>query len=238
MRSNAATTSRPQSGPQIVRKDAWVPEALKRFVPRSELGRYVRECLQYLPGHMAAELVDRVGRVVVIESSLGLRHFRGARWTGLLWDVADATLVQDFGVVGCRVVTNAAAQYISDTFIAAGSPLCVSFNYHGIGTFSSAGAELVTETACYSEFGSVYVTNSIRATGVQTRGASANIYRSVGTNTVDNPIGVMEHGLFSYPGMASSSVATMLDRTAFAVVNLASGDSLQSTYELTITAGG
>jgi hypothetical protein len=45
---------------------------------------------------------------------------------------------------------------------------------------------------------------------------------------------VTEHGLFS-----ASSAGTLWDRTTFSAINLvgASGDALQSTYTLTITAG-
>jgi hypothetical protein len=61
------------------------------------------------------------------------------------------------------------------------------------------------------------------------------VYRSVGTNTLDSGTpAVTEHGLFS-----ASTTGTLLDRTVFAAINLigANGDSLQSTYSFTLTAG-
>jgi hypothetical protein len=37
---------------------------------------------------------------------------------------------------------------------------------------------------------------------------------------------------------AASAANTLLDRSVFSVVNLASGDSLQATYVLTCNSGG
>ena len=63
----------------------------------------------------------------------------------------------------------------------------------------------------------------------------ANILQTIGTNTVDGAITVEEHGLFS---QAATGGGTLWDRTTFAVINLAIGDSLQSTYEATLNSGG
>jgi hypothetical protein len=52
---------------------------------------------------------------------------------------------------------------------------------------------------------------------------------------VDGAAAVTEHGVFD---QASNAGGVMLDRSVFSAVNLASGDSLQSTYELTCTSGG
>ena len=52
------------------------------------------------------------------------------------------------------------------------------------------------------------------------------------TNTVDGAAAVTEHGIFS-----AASGGILLDRSVFSVINLASGDSIQSTYQLTFTAG-
>ena len=47
---------------------------------------------------------------------------------------------------------------------------------------------------------------------------------------------ITEHGVFD---QASTAGGTLLDRTLFSVINLsgAGGDTLESTYELTFTAG-
>ena len=80
-----------------------------------------------------------------------------------------------------------------------------------------------------------YTPDSTRATGTTTEGASANVYRTVGTNTVDASVAITEHGIFS---QAATGGGTLLDRSLFSAVNLASGDSLQSTYDATFSAGG
>ena len=70
-----------------------------------------------------------------------------------------------------------------------------------------------------------------RTDGTGVEGATANIYRSVGTITATAARAVVEHGLFS-----AETAGTMMDRSLFSVVNLANGDSLQFTYEATFNA--
>jgi hypothetical protein len=70
-----------------------------------------------------------------------------------------------------------------------------------------------------------------RATGTQTESA-ANAYQSVGTIAYTSTKAVTEHGLFN-----DSSAGTLMDRTVFSAINVVSGDSIQFTYTLTLTAG-
>ena len=58
-----------QSGLQIIRRDAWVPDGLparlRQCAPQSELGRIVRECSRYLPAEVAAGLTERISASAV-----------------------------------------------------------------------------------------------------------------------------------------------------------------------------
>lgn len=138
----------------------------------------------------------------------------------------------DYGIVGYRVVTDAGVAYIVDDFDnAAGSADVSLFNFHGIGTGSTA--EAAADTALVTESTTALNPNSVRATGTRSQPA-ANQFRSVGTLTADAQIVTREHGLFTDVDVAEG---TLLDRTVFAAVTLESADSLQSTYTITFTAG-
>lgn len=135
----------------------------------------------------------------------------------------------NYGWVGYRVVTTAGVNAIASSFITPASP--GNFYYHGIGHTNTA--ENVADTTLAAEETTAYNPDGTRATGTHVQGGSANIYRTVGTNTVDGSVACVEHGVFTQ----ATSGGTLLDRTVFTVVNLASGDGLQSTYEITFTAG-
>jgi hypothetical protein len=208
---------------EIIRKDAWVPEPLRaplrEWSPKTHLGRFVRECLHYLPAEMAAELIDRFSSVVVVESQLALVVIRGFG------------LVENYGVVGRKQVTDAGVAFIVDAF--QNSTEVENFKFHGIGTGTTA--EAASQTALVTELTTEYNPDNTRATGTTTEGATANIYRTVGTNTLDGTPGaaLREHGVFS-----ASTAGTLLDRTLYSAITLASGDALQSTYEITLSSGG
>jgi len=101
--------------------------------------------------------------------------------------------------------------------------------YHGIGTSTTSAGE--TDTGCLTELTTQYNPDNTRATGSLTEGASTNIFRTVGTNTVDATVAIMEWCLES---QAATGGGTMWSRVVFSAVNLSSGDSLQSTYDLTV----
>ena len=136
------------------------------------------------------------------------------------------------GLASTRVVTTVGVNFIVDAF--QNIVEVENLKYHGIGTGSTA--EAVGDTALVTELTTEYNPNSTRATGTTTEGASANIYRTVGTNTLDGTPGaaLREHGIFD---QASTAGGTLLDRTVFAAITLSSGDGLSSTYDLTLTAG-
>jgi hypothetical protein len=211
---------------EVLRKDAWVPAELSfglaQWNPRTDLGRFIRACMVYLPVDMAAELIERFSRTVVVESSLSIVVIRGPGWVG--------NRIEDYGVVGRKVVTDVGVGYIVDAF--QNIVELENMKFHGLGTGTTA--ESAAQTALVTELTTEY-TGDVRATGTTTEGATANIYRTVATNTLDGTPGaaLREHGVFS-----ASTVGVLLDRTLFSAITLSSGDALQSTYELSMSSGG
>lgn len=138
--------------------------------------------------------------------------------------------VIDLGLVSLRVVTDNGVALIVD---ALDNTLAnADVRYHGIGT--GTNAENATDSALQTELTTQYNPDNTRATGTFSQPA-ANQSRSVATNTVDASAAVTEHGVFT---QAATGGGTLLDRSQFSAVNLANGDSLQSTYTLTLTSGG
>lgn len=137
----------------------------------------------------------------------------------------------ELGLAGIRVVTTAGVGFLVDALQGTVEPELLRF--HGLGEGNTA--ENSADTDLETELTTEYSSDNVRATGTLAEGASANIFRTVGTNTVDAAAAVVEHGIFSD---ADVGQGVLLDRTVFAVVNLAASDALESTYELTIAAGG
>lgn len=142
-------------------------------------------------------------------------------------------LTVDYGVLGHRVVTTAGVTFLVDAFQGIVEPEIL--RYHGFGT--GTNAEAVGDTALQTEETTQYNPDSTRPTGTLTEGASANIFRTVGSYSPDSggTRAITEHGIFS---QAATGGGTLWDRTVFSVVNVvASADTLQTTYELTCAAG-
>lgn len=129
---------------------------------------------------------------------------------------------EDKGIVSTKVVTTAFVNFLVDQLQSSTGEIA-NFSYHAMGTTSTA--EATGDTALGTQV-------ETRTNGTKTEGASANIYRSVGTITATATRAIVEHGLFS-----ASSGGTLMDRSVFSVINLASGDAIQFTYELTVPAG-
>lgn len=138
--------------------------------------------------------------------------------------------ILDLGVVSTRVVTDTGVGYIVDAF--QNSVELENMKYHGFGTGTTN--ESAAQTALVTELTTEYASDNTRPTGSTTEGATANIYRTVGTLSPDASAAITEHGIFS---QAANSGGVLLDRSKFAAINLVSGDSLQVTYELTLTSG-
>ena len=171
--------------------------------------------------HLAA-VATKFLPVTVITSELGIRKFDH-----------DRDVWVDYGIVGRKVVTRLGAELICDAFQGA-SAIISDFRYHGLGT--EITAEDVSDLALADEFSAAYLNDGSRIEGTQTeQSASPQVYETVGTNTVDEASGAQEHGIFNYEGGGTGS---LLDRTVFSIINLSASDAIQSTYRLTIQAGG
>lgn len=134
--------------------------------------------------------------------------------------------VWDYGFIGVHTITTTGKGFVVDAW--QNSVELESMKYHGLGTGTTASA--AGDTAIETELSTAYNPNSTRATGSTTE-ASATVFRSVGTNTLDGAAAVTEWGLLS---QAATGGGVLFDRQVFSAVNLASGDGLQTTYDLTV----
>lgn len=168
---------------------------------------------------------------VIPARALRIPHFYGQLFLTHIKANGDRV---DLGLASMRVVTTAGVVYICADMASGASDINL-FRFHGIGTNSTA--EAAADTALGAESTTALNPDSTRATGSQSQGTSgANAtYTTVGTLTADATIAAVEHGIFT---QAATGGGTLLDRSVFSVVTLASGDSLQATYVYTANAGG
>lgn len=137
--------------------------------------------------------------------------------------------VTDYGVLSRRKVTTAGVAYLRNCFLGTSEPEVI--NYHGFGTGTTA--ESNGDTALVTELTTQYATDNTRLTGTQGNNG-ANVYRTQATLSPDTggTIAITEHGVFT-----AATAGTLWDRSVFSAVNLVAGsDSLQVTYDLTISA--
>lgn len=127
--------------------------------------------------------------------------------------------------LGSGVVTTAGVNLMGGDWTNANATLKI-MNYHDSGTGSTAA--VIADTALQTQAGP-----ATRATGSQSN-VTANIYKTVGTINYLSTLAITEWGLFSQ----ASTGGTMWDHRIFAAINVVTGDSIQYTYSLTITAGG
>lgn len=191
--------------------------------------------------------LGRLIGVAPMTSELSLRHYRpssllaperlarlqrliraGMKLDGLMPEFGGE--LWDYGVVSHKVITTAGVGFLTDAFQDIAE--LELMNFHGIGLGGTA--PVVGDTALQTELTTQYNPDNTRATGVQSE-AAANIYRTVGTNTVDATVALLEHGILS---QAATGGGILWDRSIFTVINLVSGDSLESTYDMTSTSGG
>ena len=174
----------------------------------------------FIRGWLAYHLARPLGRILgfgTIISRLSLRkRYASGEWV-------------DYGVVDYRVVTTAFVTAIALALGTQASP--GNLFYHALGTGTTAAD--VGDTGMGTELTTEY-TGNVRATGTHTE--AAGVYTSVGTNTLDSGtnVAVTEHGVMG----ANTGASTLIDRHVFSAVTMSSGDSLATTYELTLTAGG
>lgn len=154
-----------------------------------------------------------------------------ARFFGLMtgYGKLDVTLIRAtgeivrYGVVSYQVITTAFVDFVTDQLQTETSAFG-DFKYHdsGVGTTDPAIGNTDIETT----------DGESRVSGTQTESAH-NVYVSVGTISYTTTKAITEHGLFN-----ASTGGTLMDRSEFAAINVVSGDSIQFTYSLTISAGG
>lgn len=163
-------------------------------------------------GVKVAKAISTLTGIPTLTSELRARLFR-----------ADGSVV-DYGVVGYRVITTAFVNFVVDQ-LQTETSVFGDFKYHdsGVGTTAEAIGDTDIETT----------DGESRATGTQTEGGSANIYESVGTIAYTTTKAITEHGLFN-----ASTAGTLMDRTVFSAINVVNGDSIQFTYDLTVSSGG
>jgi len=135
---------------------------------------------------------------------------------------ADGSIV-DYGLISTRVVTTAFVSFVVDQ-LQTETSVFGDFKYHdsGVGITDPAIGDTDIETT----------DGEARATGNQGE-ASATVYQSVGTISYTTTKAITEHGLFN-----ASTGVTLMDRSEFAAINVVNGDSIQYTYQLTVSAGG
>ncbi len=163
--------------------------------------------------------------------------WHGARWfskvtniltfTGSLSAVVitrDGKQRVDYGKIAYGLVTTAFVQFMVDQ-LQTETSVWGDFKFHdsGVGTTAAAVGDTDIETTDAES----------RVTGSQTEGATADIYKSVGTISYTTTKAITEHGLFSIV-----TGGTLMDRHVFSAINVVSGDSIEFTYELTVNDGG
>lgn len=217
------------TAPHLMLRDRWIPDALaekrRDWNPKTGLGRAIRDCLHYLPAEMAADLIERVSKVVILSSELRAVKYRWDERLGL-------QVPEDYGFLGDRVITDTGVGFLVDAWENLVEMEIMKF--HGVGTGTTA--EAAGNTALVTESTTALNPDSTRATGTLTE-TSANIFQTVGTLTFDASAATTEHGLFSTSGTGSG---VMWDRTMYSAstINVASGDSIQFTYSMTASSGG
>lgn len=228
---------RSTGGLVLLTRDAWVPEHLRdqyhQWTPRSAPGLAIVRLLRgleqqgILPDPDAVkEVLESIWRSVIMESELVVRVFRHPH-SPLL---RGRDLVEDYGVVSRRVITNNGVGHIVDAY--RNLVELEVMNYHAVGTGTTA--EAAADAALVTELTTQYNPDSTRATGTQSAPAS-NQYRSTGTNTVDATVTVQEHMLTS---QAATGGGVCFDRSLTGGQALSANDSIQTEYTATLTAGG
>jgi hypothetical protein len=143
----------------------------------------------------------------------------------LFRDPRVSMLMMSMPAVG--LVTTAGANFLATDMIGGlASPRISSMNYHDSGTGSVAAA--IGDVGLGTQAGP-----TTRATGVQSNPVAGQ-YQSVATINYAGSLAITEWGLFNQAAQGGS----LWDRRVFAAINVANGDSIQFTYQLTVTAGG
>ena len=130
------------------------------------------------------------------------------------------------------LVTDTGVFYAATDFT--GGAALANMKFHDSGTGTNAAA--VTDTDLQTAAGP-----TTRATGTNTTtsggpATSPAVMQSVGTITYAGTLAITEWGLFNQAARGAGT--NLWDRRVFSAVNVASGDSIQFTYNLSIASGG
>jgi hypothetical protein len=190
-----------------------------------------------IKGHVQAPLSWKIRNSLRPSFISGLLGYKAAQTlsnlTGIPTLVADLRAVKidgrtgqriDYGVVSRKLVTTAFVNFLVD-MLQVDTTEIGDFKFHdsGVGTTAENAGDTGIETT----------DGESRATGSQTEGASANIYKSVGTIAYTTTKAITEHGVFS-----QSTGGTLMDRSVFTAINVVNGDQIEFTYSLTASSGG
>ena len=187
-----------------------IPISLKWRIKNTLRWSFISGWLGY---NVVAPLAKIFG-ITTLKSELSVIH-----------NLADGRRV-DYGVVCHKLVTTAFVNYMVD-MLQTDATAWGDFKFHesGTGTTNPAVSDTGIETAA---------ANGDIATGSQTEGA-ANIYKTVGTCSYTGVDAVTEHCL-SNIGTTAQGIA--MDRHEFGVITTANGDTIEFTFQLTVSAGG
>ncbi len=132
--------------------------------------------------------------------------------------------IEDLGIISTHAVTDDFVAYLVDSLQGTEADW-INFKYHdsGTGTDAEAAGDSALQTPC----------GEARDVGTQIEGATANIYKSVATNEYAGGFAITEHGLFN-----AAAAGTLMDRSVFSPITVASGDKIEFSYSLTCTSGG
>lgn len=128
----------------------------------------------------------------------------------------------DDRVVHDKLITTAFVDFIVDQ-LQAESAEFGDFKYHqcGLGTVN----ENITDTGIGTDTGITPKAGSQTETDHDT-------YKSVATMTMDDTEEITEHVI-----MSQSGAGTCMDRTEFGVISVVSGNQIEFTFEISMTAG-
>jgi len=139
--------------------------------------------------------------------------------------------VYGFYDLGHGTVTNTGVSYLAQSWTGTGFSIS-AFAWHDCGTASVAAA--VTDIAIAHPASGV----SARINATTTSPVTAQV-QSVATMTLTGNVAITEWGLFSASNTNPSATAgTLWDHKVFGAINAVSGDSIQFTYNLSISSGG
>lgn len=152
---------------------------------------------------------------IAFDSRLTARHLRENPETGEYEEIGRREILD-------KCVTDVFVADVVDSLVAAA--YLNDYKYHDSGT--GVGGEVAGDTALGTPCG------ESRDTGSQAEGATANIYKTIATHTYGGTYAITEHGVFD-----ASTSGILMDRSVFSAINVISGDKIEFTYELTLTAG-